>query len=256
VNDPAARFAGVARLLGAEGLARLRQAHVCVVGVGGVGSWTVEALARSGVGRLTLVDGDKVDLSNTNRQLHAVDGEFGRPKVEVLAERVRRINPECAVMAECCFFTDQTAERLLERGFDYVVDAIDRPLQKCLLIAGCHARGIPVVTAGGAAGRRDPTAVRVADLARSTHDALLQEVRRGLRREHGFPREGKVFGVECVYSTEELTLPATGKEVPGFGPGETDSRPNGGGLLGTAAFVTGAYGLAAAAVVVRRLAGH
>lgn len=256
MEDPAARFAGVARLLGADSLTRLRQAHVCVVGVGGVGSWAVEALARSGVGRLTLVDGDEVCLSNTNRQLHALDGECGRPKVEVLAHRVRRINPECAVIAECCFFTDRTAARLLEKRFDFLVDAIDRPSQKCLLIAACRARGIPVVTSGGAAGRRDPTALRVADLTRSTHDALLQEVRRGLRREHGFPREGRLFGVECVYSTEQVGLPAVAVGVAGVRHAEADPKRGGGGLLGTAAFVTGAFGLAAAGVVVRRLTGR
>ena len=159
------RFGGVGRLYGTEGLDRIRRAHVCVVGLGGVGSWAVEALARSGIGALTLVDLDDVCISNVNRQLHALDGELGRPKVEVMARRVRAINPGCVVHPMQAFFLKSNAGEILQTRFDYVLDAFDSPSRKCVLIALCRERGIPVITSGAAAGRRDPTKVEVIDLS-------------------------------------------------------------------------------------------
>ena len=149
------RFGGIARLYGEAGLRALGQAHVCVVGVGGVGSWTVEALARSGVGGLTLVDLDEVCVTNVNRQLPALDGGFGKFKVEELAKRVAAINPDCRVRARAEFFNDKTSGAILADGFDYVVDAIDNVSNKARLIADCRERGIPVITSGAAGGRRD-----------------------------------------------------------------------------------------------------
>ncbi|HWY78608.1 MAG TPA: tRNA threonylcarbamoyladenosine dehydratase, partial [Verrucomicrobiae bacterium] len=163
MSDLDERFGGIARLYGPEGLARLRRAHVCVVGIGGVGSWAVEALARSGVGELTLIDLDDVCVSNVNRQLHALDGQIGRPKVEVMAARACAINPECIVHPIAAFFTQANAKELLTPRFDYVLDAIDSSSKKCLLIASCREMGIPVLTAGAAGGRRNPALVRVAD---------------------------------------------------------------------------------------------
>jgi len=157
------RFAGVGRLFGRAGLERLQAAHVCVIGVGGVGSWTVEALARSGIGALTLVDLDDVCVTNVNRQLPALDGQIGRPKAIVLAERVRLINPECAVHAALEFYTPGSSARLLAGPFDFVVDAIDRMSLKALLIAACRERGLPVITAGSAGGRRDAARIRIGD---------------------------------------------------------------------------------------------
>src|SRR5580658_4551002 len=209
MNDDDLRFGGVARLYGAGGLQRLLQASVCVVGLGGVGSWAAEALARSGVGRITLVDLDDVCLSNVNRQLHALDGAIGRPKVEVMAERIRAINPACRVNAVAEFFSESTAEEILAPGFDFVLDAIDQVTNKCLLIARCRQKEIPIVAVGGAGGRRDPAAIKVADLAQTSHDALLQQVRTRLRDDHGFTRAAKTpFGVPCVFSTEPTTPPA------------------------------------------------
>jgi tRNA A37 threonylcarbamoyladenosine dehydratase len=248
------RFSGVGRLLGTAGLERLRQSHVCVIGLGGVGSWVVEALARSGIGALTLVDLDDVCISNVNRQLHALDGELGRPKVEVMARRVKLINPECAVHAVHSFFLKSNADEILSAAFDHVVDAIDRPSLKCLLIARCRERRIPVITAGGAGGRRDPTAIQAADLAFSSHDALLQEVRRGLRKEYGFPRGNEPFGVECVFSREAPVFPTGEGTVCNEPPPSPDLRLDCRSGLGTASFVTGAFGLVAASRVVRRLA--
>jgi len=259
-DDYETRFAGIARLFGRTGLEQLRSAHVAVVGLGGVGSWAVEALARSGVGALTLIDLDEVCLSNVNRQLPALDGAVGRFKAEVLADRVRAIQPSCQVRPTIEFFTESSAERLLAPRFDAVVDAIDAVANKCRLIAACRARELPVVACGGAGGRRDTTALRRADLANVTHDRLLAEVRKRLRREHGFPAPGRSMEVPCVFSAEPPMVPrqdgtvcrATEAEaVPGE---ETARRLNCDWGYGSATFVTGAFGFAAAAWVVDRLA--
>jgi tRNA A37 threonylcarbamoyladenosine dehydratase len=254
VDDFAQRFGGIARLYGNAGLARLRCAHVCVIGVGGVGSWTVEALARSGIGALTLIDLDDVCVTNTNRQLPALDGQFGRPKVDVLAERVQLIHPTCRVARIAEFFTAATAARLLEPCYDFVIDATDRLTNKCLIVAGCRERGLRVLTVGGAGGKRDATAVRVGDLAHSEQDELLRQIRRKLRREFGFPRNlGAPFGVSCVFSPEKPLFP--------WSDGTCSHEPEPGTSLaldcasgfGTASFVTGAFGFAAAAEVVRQI---
>ncbi|MSU56742.1 MAG: tRNA threonylcarbamoyladenosine dehydratase [Pedosphaera sp.] len=249
-----ARFGGIRRLFGADGGERLRRAHVCVIGVGGVGSWAVEALARTGIGALTLVDLDDVCISNVNRQLHAVTGEFGKPKVEVMAARVKLINPDCAVHSEQMLFTAKTAEKILTTKYDCVLDAIDSRPTKALLIARCCEKKIPIVTTGGAGGRRDPTAIRTNDLARTTHDGLLANLRQLLRAEYGFPRDAKKnFGVPCVYSPEAQVFPASdGSVCEEREPGSTlrlDCRTG----YGTATFVTGAFGFAAAAAAVKIL---
>jgi tRNA A37 threonylcarbamoyladenosine dehydratase len=203
------RFSGVARLVGAVGLEKLHASHVCVIGVGGVGSWTVEGLARSGVGAITLIDLDDVCVTNVNRQLPALDGTVGRPKVAVLAERVRLINPGCRVEVRMEFFTKDSAERLLGgAGFDVVIDAIDGMTQKALLIAECVRRGLRCVTVGGAGGKRDATLVRVGDLGDSHGDGLLRLVRKKLRRDHGFAGgKGNQYGVWCVSSAEHPVFP-------------------------------------------------
>ena len=245
MNDHDLRFGGLARLYGAGGLQRLLRASVCVVGLGGVGSWAAEALARSGIGHITLVDLDDVCLSNVNRQLHALDGAIGRPKVEVMAERIHAIHPACQTRAKAEFFTETTAGQILENRFDFVLDAIDQVANKCLLIARCWQRRIPIICAGGAGGRRDPSAVRVADLAHTSHDALLQQVRKKLREEHGFARDPKTpFGVPCVFSTEPAAPPAEG----------CAGRVTCDNGYGTASFVTGTFGFVAASCVVSKIA--
>jgi len=249
-----ARFGGILRLYGKDGQGRLRRAHVCVIGIGGVGSWAVEALARTGIGQLTLVDLDDVCISNVNRQLHAVTGEFGKPKVEVMAARVQLINPDCAVKTEQMLFTAATAETLLATDYDCVLDAIDQTAMKALLIARGRERKLPIVTTGGAGGRRDPTAIRVDDLARSTHDGLLAATRKLLRDAHGFPRDPRQeFGVSCVFSPEAQVFPArdgTVCEKPEAGSNlRLDCRSG----YGTATFVTGAFGFAAVAQVVNQI---
>jgi tRNA A37 threonylcarbamoyladenosine dehydratase len=248
-----ARFGGIERLFGSEALERLRRAHVCVVGIGGVGSWSVEALARSGVGALTLVDLDEVCLTNVNRQLHAVAGEIGRPKVEAMARRVNAIHPACAVTALHTFFTPVTAEETLRARFDYVLDAIDSPANKSLLIAGCCARQIPVITVGAAGGRQEATSLQITDLARSSHDRLLVQVRSILRKEHGFPPADKPFGVDCVFSTKPPVFPRKDGGVRADREPGTTLRLDCETGFGTACFVTGAFGFAAAGHIVRKL---
>lgn len=242
----------MARLYGIEGASRLRGAHVCVVGVGGVGSWSVEALARSGIGSLTLVDFDEVCISNVNRQLPALTSEIGKSKVQVLKARVAEINPACDVRAIEEFFTAANAVAVLGVGFDCVLDGIDDVENKALLLAECVRRQIPVVTVGGAGGRRDPTALRIADLALTTHDRLAQRVRKVLRAKFGFPEDTKaVFGIPCVYSTEPPVFPQHDGTVCTSRGDATELRMNCNSGYGSATFVTGAFGFAAAAEVVR-----
>ena len=251
------RFGGIARLLSTAGYQRLERAHVAVIGLGGVGSWAAEALVRSGIGALTLVDLDEVCVSNVNRQLHALEDTVGHPKVEVLARRFQAIHPGCHIERRPEFFTRVTDARLLTPAYSFVLDAIDDLANKCLLLAQCRQRGLPVVTCGGAGGRSDPTAIRVADLAEATHDRLLAQVRKLLRHEHGFPAQGEPFGIQAVFSVERPVFPQPDGSVcvdrgaSAFGAG---LRLNCDAGLGTAAFVTGAYGFAAAAVVVRQIA--
>ena len=246
MNDFEERFGGIERLYSAVGLRRLRQASVCVAGLGGVGSWAAEALARSGVGRITLVDLDDVCVSNVNRQLPALDGAIGRPKAEVMAERIQAINPACETRPVREFFNETTAADILSVRFDWVFDAIDQVANKCLLIARCRQAEIRIVAAGGAGGRKDPAAVRMGDLAQTAHDPLLQRVRKKLREEHGFPRDPKApFGVPCVFSPEPPVFPA-GCEAEA--PRGCDHG------YGAASFVTGTFGFMAAAHIVSAIA--
>ncbi len=182
------RFASVARVYGEAGCQRLWQSHVVVVGIGGVGSWAAEALARSGVGRLTLIDLDHVAESNINRQVHALTSTLGAAKVEVMAQRIRDISPDISVHPVDEFIEPGQEEKLIPADVDLVIDAIDAVAAKASLIAWCVANGKPVIACGAAGGRTDPLQLRVEDLSRTTGDALLSAVRARLRRHHGFPR--------------------------------------------------------------------
>ncbi|RMN25882.1 ThiF protein [Pseudomonas coronafaciens pv. atropurpurea] len=205
-DDP--RFAGIARLYGIEGLARLRAAHVAVVGIGGVGSWAAEAMARSGVGEISLFDMDDVCVSNSNRQLHALDSTVGRPKVEVMAERIRGINPDCVVHAVTDFVTRDTMAECITQDMDFVIDCIDSVNAKAALISWCKRRKIQMVTTGGAGGQIDPTLIQIADLNRTFNDPLASKVRSTLRRDYGFSRTpNRHYSVPCVFSTEQLRYP-------------------------------------------------
>lgn len=254
--DP--RFDGVRRLYGDAAWPRIQAAHIAVIGIGGVGSWAAEALARSGVGAITLVDLDDVCVSNTNRQLHALAGTVGRPKVEVMAERVLRIQPTCKVNAVSQFFTARTADALLTPGFDVVIDAIDNPKNKVQMIMACRARGVPIVVVGGAGGRRDPTEIRHGDLAQSIQDGLLRKVRQIMRKEHGFEGDGRAgahWGIASVFSRERAWFPqpdGTVKQLSTKSAKRIDCTTG----YGTAAQVTGAYGFVAAQQAIHLLLGE
>lgn len=245
------RFGGIARLYGAAALERFRHAHVCVIGVGGVGSWAVEALARSAIGKLTLIDLDHVAESNTNRQLPALDPHYGCAKVSVLAERVRAINPACEVVEIEDFVEEGNLEDMLGRGYDFVIDAIDNLRVKTAMAAWCVKRRQPFIVSGGAGGQMDPTLIRVSDLGEVTYDPLLSKLRYNLRRHHGFAREpGKKLHVSCVFSTEQLVYP----DAPSCDVGERGPQGLSCAGFGASMAVTASFGLAAAAHALKALA--
>lgn len=259
------RFGGIARLYGEKALERFHAAHVAVVGIGGVGSWAVESLARSGIGKLTLVDLDEICETNINRQLHAMDGQIGRQKTEAMAERVRAIHPDCELKAVSSFFNQATASKIIDGGYDAVIDAIDIRTHKAVLLTECRQRGIHAVTCGSAGGRRDPTRIRVEDLAYSGKDSMLHQLRRTLRREYGFAKtpEGALpqpMGIEAVFSEEPRWYVQSDGEVSRERP--QDVTPRGGPALGcdvglgSASHVTASFGQIAAGRVLEYLASQ
>jgi tRNA A37 threonylcarbamoyladenosine dehydratase len=249
------RFAGVERLYGLGSVEALAQKHVCVIGVGGVGSWAAEALARTGVGRLTLIDADEVCVSNTNRQLHALDGEYGKSKVGVMAARAHAINPAIRLEAIERFLTPSTLDELLDRGYDVVLDACDAFRVKLETIAWCRRRKLPIVSVGSAGGRTDSTQIRVRDLSRTEHDAMFSLIRKKLRTDFNFPRNpDRYFGVSAVYSLQNVQYPQPDGTVCGTRPpgGDALNLACGGGL-GAATHVTGAFAFAAVGKVLEKL---
>ena len=240
------RFAGIDRLYGAGAIERLARARVAVVGLGGVGSWIAEALARSSVGHLRLIDADDICVSNTNRQLPALDGHYGQAKVLAMAERCRAINPSMRVEAVQAFVTGATLESHLGDEFDLVLDACDSFRSKVEMIAWCRRRKLPLVVSGSAGGRTDPTLVRVRDLSRTEHDAMLALVRKKLRAEFGFPRNAdRYFGIPAVYSLENVRYPQADGSVCGLRPQSGDAlKLDCSGGLGAATHITGAFAFA------------
>ena len=252
VADLDRRFGGVARLYGEQGAARLGAAHVCVIGIGGVGSWVAEALARTSIGQITLIDLDMVAESNTNRQIHALEENFGKAKVEAMAERIRSINPACVITCVEDLLTPDNVSQLISSNFNVVIDAIDQVRAKTALIAHCKRQGIPIVVGGAAGGQLDPTRITSCDLSQTTQDQLLAKVRSSLRREFNFPRDkGKKFGVTAVFSTEPLRYPDKGVAC------ETNAAPQGLNCagFGSAVCVTSVFGMVAASIAINRLAG-
>jgi tRNA A37 threonylcarbamoyladenosine dehydratase len=243
------RFAGVDRLYGAGTVGRLAQARVAVVGLGGVGSWAVEALARSGVGHISLIDADDLCVSNTNRQLPAIAGQYGRGKAEAMAERCLAINPTMTVDPIAAFLTPSNIDATLDHGFDLVLDACDSLRTKVVAIAWCRRRKQPVITVGSAGGRTDPTQVRVRDLSRTEHDAMLSLIRKKLRAEFRFPRNAdRYFGVSAVYSLENVRYPQADGSVCGVRPQlgkDAALKLDCGAGLGAATHITGAFAFAA-----------
>ena len=251
------RFRGVERLYGRRALVRFTEARVCVVGIGGVGSWVAEALARSAIGSITLIDMDHVAESNVNRQLVADSSTLGRAKTTVMAERIAAINPYCRVDEVDDFVTvENVTERLVNR-FDYIVDCADNFRVKAEIVARCRRNRNPVITVGGAGGRIDPAAIRVADLARTEHDPLLAKVRKQLRNRYGFSCNlSRRFDVPCVYSSEQLIYASKDGEVcRDKSVADTASGLSCGGGLGSVTHVTAAFAFHAVGHVLKRLAG-
>ena len=249
------RFGGTQRLYGVNETEILRSAHVCVVGIGGVGSWVAEALARSAVGHITLIDLDDICVTNTNRQIHALQNTVGEAKVDAMRERILQINPECRVDVLEDFVTPDNVKQLLTQDMSYVVEATDSVKAKAAMVAHCKRSKIPIITIGGAGGQIDPTQIAVADLAKTIQDPLAAKLRYILRKEYGFTTNSKRrFAVECVFSTEQLRYPQADGSVC-----QTKNLTNGSVKLdcnngfGASVAVTATFGFVAAARVIQKL---
>lgn len=245
--DEARRFGGLSRLYGLDSSARIRAAHVCVVGLGGVGSWAAEALARTGVARLTLIDMDHIAESNVNRQVHALSSTLGQSKIEAMRDRIAQIHPGCKVDLVDDFVSPENWPALLPQQPDALIDACDQIKAKLALVLWSQHTGVPLISVGAAGGKQQPQLVELADLSKVTHDPLLAQLRYRLRKFHGAPREGKRMGVRCVFSREAVRGPDASCAVPGDGSLNCHGY---GSLVG----VTATFGLCAASEVVNLLA--
>lgn len=241
------RFGGVVRLFGLNGAQQIRDAHVAIVGIGGVGSWVAESLARSGVGQLTLIDFDQVAESNINRQIHATEASLGQSKVDAMRQRIHSFYPQCQVNCVEEFAELENWPGLLPAGVNAVVDACDQTSAKTVMAAWAAKSKNIYVTVGAAGGKRHAQLVTVADMGEVTHDPLLAKVRYRLRKEYAAPREGKKIGVMCVYSPETVAGPDASCGLSGDG----SLNCHGFGSLVT---VTATFGQCAAGVILNKLA--
>ena len=249
---PESAFAALPRVFGRRACEYLASMRVCVVGMGGVGSWAVESLARTGVGHLTIIDHDDVTVSNINRQLHALTHTVGESKVELMRDRVHAISAECDVNAVDDFLAETNLPRYLDQQFDVVIDAIDSIRFKAAMINYCKRNDLPVITTGGAGGRTDPLAVGVTDLSRTWNDALAARVRKRLRSDYGFTKNPKrKFGVECVFSSEQPVYPDNFGEVTHARPGIPGASLDCDQGYGSVSMVTGTFGLVAASRAIK-----
>lgn len=249
------RFGGIIRLYGTKATERLARAHVLVIGIGGVGSWAAEALARSGVGAISLMDLDDICITNTNRQVHAVHSQIGQSKVAATCARLRDINPEIRADALDDFLDKENIAQYIEQHYTIVIDAIDSTMTKAALIAHCKRQKTPLITIGSSGGKKDPTMMTYGDLSRTKNDPLLAKVRNNLRRLHGFSRNTQhTFSVEAIYSTEQMTYPDD--------KGETckhrEFLDNGGKLdcssgYGAATMMTASFGLLASTRAIEKI---
>ena len=248
------RFEGLQRLYGARAYGFLKQLHIAVIGIGGVGSWAVEALARSGIGEISLVDYDEIAPSNTNRQLHTLTTTIGEKKITVMAERILQINPDCKVNAIDDFMNMENHVEILSQGYDCVIDAIDSIKFKAAMIYYCRRNKIPIIATGGAGGLSDPSMIKVADLARTYNDPLAAKVRSRLRESYGFSRNSKrTFGIECVFSSQQQVYPkedgSVSHDKPGVHGVSLDCRFG----YGTSSCITASFGFFAAARAIDKV---
>ncbi|WP_111642527.1 tRNA cyclic N6-threonylcarbamoyladenosine(37) synthase TcdA [Marinimicrobium alkaliphilum] len=262
MNDPSTpltdsyrqRFGAITRIYGAQALPRLARAHFAVVGLGGVGSWVAEALARTGVGSLTLIELDGVCVSNTNRQLHTTADTIGASKLQVMAERLRAINPEITLHLQDTFLTKENTERLIGPEHHVVIDAIDSAFTKAHLVAYCSRKKLRLVCIGSSGGKTDPLKIVVSDLAQTVYDPLFRKMRSLLYGQYQFRKDrNKRFRVDAVYSTEQMLFPqADGSVCVGQKGGDGGIKLDCGSGLGSLVMVTGSFGFVAAAKAVER----
>ncbi|MCV2885285.1 tRNA cyclic N6-threonylcarbamoyladenosine(37) synthase TcdA [Aestuariibacter sp. AA17] len=248
------RFGGTKRLYGTKETQRLNEANFCVIGIGGVGSWVAEALARTAIGNITLIDLDDICVTNTNRQIHALHQTVGEAKVDAMASRLHAINPDCNVNVIEDFVTPENVRDYLSNTFDYVIEATDSIKAKAAIIAHCKRNKIPVITAGGAGGQTDPTQIAVSDLTKTIQDPLASKLRSFLKKHYGFTTNSKrKFGVDCVFSTEQLKYPQQDGSVcttKNLSDGSVKLDCNNG--FGAAVVVTASFGFVAAAHAINK----
>ena len=251
------RFGGIRRLYGMEAEEKLGQSHVCVIGVGGVGSWAAEALARTAVGTITLIDLDDICVTNINRQLHATTDTVGESKCEVMRSRIKAINPNCDCRIIEDFITPENISELITSEFDYVLDAIDSFRVKAALINHCKRNKIPIITTGGAGGQVDPTQIQITDLTKTWHDPLARKVRSHLRDFHGFSKNTKrKFGVDCVFSSEQAVYPHPDGSVCQQKPSDLGStKMDCASGFGASTVVTATFGFVAVSRIIKKLTG-
>jgi len=260
ITDPNSlqRFGGIIRLYGSAAFKKIQRSHILIIGIGGVGSWTAEALVRSGVGSITLMDLDDICITNTNRQLHTRAETIGHSKIKVMSERLCAINPEANIHLLDDFIDKENIQHHIHSGFSIVIDAIDNAIDKAELIGYCKNNGIKIITTGSSGGKKDPSKITYSDLYKTTGDQLFLKVRNNLRRRHQFSRDTTVpFGIEAIYSTESMTYPDN--------KGETCSNKEfmtGGEKLdcgsgyGASTMITATVGLLAAARAIENIISH
>jgi len=264
MSDYSLRFGGIARLYGQHGAKKLQQSHFCVIGVGGVGSWVAEALARNGIGHMTLIDLDDICITNINRQIHALTDTVGSSKVDIMHDRILQINPDCQVNVIEDFVTVDNLTTLFDNNYDYVIDAIDSVDIKTRLIAYCKRNKMPIITIGGAGGQIDPSQIAIADLSKTYQDPLLAKVKNQLRREFNFPRSDikkaskRKFSIDAVFSTEQLRYPNKNGDVslakPEVNEGSnTGMRLDCSGGFGATTHVTATFAFFAVARAIDKL---
>ena len=252
-HDFESRFGGIGRLMGRKSLEKIMNSNILIIGIGGVGSWVAESLARSGVCKMTLVDLDDVCVTNINRQVHALNGTVGLFKVDVMKERILLINPFCEVDTKQCFFSPKNLDRIFDKKYDFVIDCCDDFTNKCYLMEHTRNNGIPLIVMGGAGGKIDPLQVRVTDLSTSSNDMLLARLRKKLRQDFNFPRENEgEFGIWSVWSHERAVYPSADGCTTFKPPGLMKNMDCSEGF-GSASFVTGAFAFAATSLVLREL---
>ncbi len=243
------RFNGIASLLGESEANIVKNSHFLIIGLGGVGTWCVESIARLGANQITLVDLDDICVSNTNRQIHALDGSYGQMKADALAERISKINPDCKVNVHLCFFNEKNMEKIFAEKPSIIIDTIDAPREKALLINECFKRDVKVVSSGAIGGKTDPTMITVAELSKTKQDMLYRKVRQELKKKHLYPLGRSKAKVQCVYS------PEPSKKIQKCDIDQTSKALkldcNGG--LGTATYMTGTVGFLLSHVAVKEL---